>query len=289
MKVFKASAIEKLYKPKADSVGEDNGSVTIIGGSSLFHGAPILALKTASRIVDMVYFASPKQSIGKIAEQMKSKLMSFIWIPWEEIDNYIEKSDAALIGPGFMRFSHESQVTNREPLTNGDIAAQTTREITKRLLLKFNTKKWVIDAGSLQTIDKKWIPRNAILTPNIKEFQILFGIDLTKIENKGDVVWEMAKKHNCVIVAKAQETIVASKDEVVLVKGGNPGLTKGGSGDVLAGLTVALLAKSEPFLAASSASYIQKAAADNLYNKVASNYNMDDLADSIPEVLGKLS
>ena len=40
--------------------------ITIIGGSDLFHGAPILALKTASRIVDMVFFTSPDPIWAKL-------------------------------------------------------------------------------------------------------------------------------------------------------------------------------------------------------------------------------
>ena len=95
MEVFNPSALKKLYIPEANSVGEQNGQITIIGGSSLFHGAPLLSLKVASRIVDMVFLASPERSVGRVAELMKSKLQSFIWIPFEEVDDYIEKSDAA--------------------------------------------------------------------------------------------------------------------------------------------------------------------------------------------------
>ena len=73
MKTFNISELKKLYKPKPNSVGEDNGQITIIGGSKLFHGAPLFALKTASRIVDMVFFGSPDPSIGKIAEQIKKE------------------------------------------------------------------------------------------------------------------------------------------------------------------------------------------------------------------------
>jgi len=47
---FDPRELKKLYKPAHESAGEDNGQVTIIGGSSLFHGAPLLALKVASRI-----------------------------------------------------------------------------------------------------------------------------------------------------------------------------------------------------------------------------------------------
>ena len=76
--VFKKENLEKLYKPSLSLSGEDNGQVTIIGGSSLFHGAPLLSLKVASRISSMVFFASPQKSLDKVAEKTKSKLMSFI-------------------------------------------------------------------------------------------------------------------------------------------------------------------------------------------------------------------
>src|SRR3989344_7790940 len=107
VEIFDPKELKELYKPAEDSNGEDNGSVVIIGGSSLFHGAPLLSLKVASRICDMVFFTSPEPSLGKIAENFKSKLFSFIWVPWEEVDKYIEKSDAVLIGPGFLRFKSE--------------------------------------------------------------------------------------------------------------------------------------------------------------------------------------
>jgi len=297
MEVFTKESLKKLHKPAWDSSGEDNGSVVIIGGSSLFHGAPILALKAASRTVDMVFFTSPERSIGLVAERLKAELSSFIWVPWEEVDAYIEKSDAVLIGPGMMRFAHESRIMNFDESLKlayelrekkYDIEGQKTREITKRLLLKFPHKKWVIDAGSLQTMEADWIPDKAIITPNSKEFNILFGekiYDLRfKIQEFSKIVQKMAKEHDCIIVAKGTETMVASPEEKMIIRGGNPGLTKGGSGDVLAGLTVAILAKNDPFLAACSASYIVKAAADELYTKVGTNYNSNDLADTIPQI-----
>ncbi len=273
--IFDRSDLKKLFRPHGGSSGEDNGQVTIIGGSSLFHGAPLLSLKVASRMVDMVFFSSPEDTVGKVAEKLKSKLLSFIWVPWNDVEQYIEKSEAVLIGPGFMRFGSEK---NRHHVHNGecDQACRFTRGITKELLAKFPKKRWVIDAGSLQTIDTGSIPEGAILTPNRKEFQMLFG---------GLEIQKAAKKYKCIIVLKGPTTIVASADKYVAVKGGNAGMTKGGTGDVQAGLTVALLAKNEPFLAASAAAYLVKAAADNLYKKVGLNYNADDLADEVPRAL----
>lgn len=282
MKIFEPNRIKEIYKPAFDSSGEDNGQVTIIGGSRLFHGAPLLALTVASRIVDMVFFATPEKSVGMIAEQLKSKLFSFIWAPWPDVESYIEKSDAILIGPGFMRFGSESTPETDRDYSNHNEGRE-TREITEKLLKNFPKKRWVIDAGSLQVMDADWIPKEAVITPNRKEFKLLFGIDAN-----AETVPQKAKEFSCTIVSKGPETLVCSPEECSIIEGGNPGMTKGGTGDTLAGLTVALLAKNEPFLAACAASFIAKKAADKLYERVGVGYNSDDLAQKIPEIFREL-
>ncbi len=286
MQVFDPSELKKLFKPNKNSNGEDNGQVTVIGGSKLFHGAPIFSLKIASRIVDMVFFATPDSSVGRIAESIKSKLMSFIWIPWDDVEVYVKKSDAVLIGPGFMRFGSEK--ISEEDRGNGEHKeAKETREITRKLLSSVPNKRWVIDGGSLQVMDPEWIPEGAIITPNKKEFGILFRVNEEE-SRRVEVVEEMAKKYKCIIVAKGSETVVSDGEKTAVIKGGNAGMTKGGTGDVLAGLTVALLAKNDPFLAACSASYVAKAAAEELYTTVGVNYNSDDLANQVPKTLNRL-
>jgi len=266
MEIFNQKDLGKLRFPKEGSSKGENGQVTVVGGSKLFHGAPLLALTIASRFTDMTFFATPEPSVGKVAEMIKSELFSFIWVPWDERGQYIEKSDAVLIGPGMMRYKKEW----------GDGGGDETREITRDLLLGFRNKKWVIDAGSLQILEADWIPPGAILTPNRKEYQRLFvTMDVS----------EAAKKYKCIIVEKLPVTAVCSPERCVAIKGGNAGLTKGGTGDVQAGLTAGLLAKNDPFLAASAASFIVKSAADSLYQKVGTAYNADDLASEIPVFL----
>jgi NAD(P)H-hydrate epimerase len=280
METFDKLQLKGLRKVKIDSSNEDNGQVTIVGGSRLFHGAPLLSLKVASRIVDMVFFASKEPSVGRVAERIKSELFSFIWVPWEEVGAYIEKSDAVLIGPGLMRFESEHTGGDGREL---DGAGEETYSVTKDLLGRFPDKRWVVDAGSLQVIKPQLLPKGSIITPNKKEFEHLFNLEAS-VEN----VSMMAKKHECIIVAKGPETIVCSGEGCLKVKGGNPGLTKGGTGDVLAGLTVALLAKNDSLLAACAASFVVKAAGDKLYEEVATNYNADDLVERIPQSLKDL-
>jgi len=277
MKRFETSELKKLYRPDKNSSGEDNGQVVVVGGSSLFHGPPLFAIKAASRVVDMVFFTSPHKPLRDVAANLKARIGSFIWIPFEEVEDYIKKADAVLIGPGFMR-AH-SEKANSKPNNLSDKAYEFSRTITKKLLLGYPHKKWVIDAGSLQVMDPAWIPNGAILTPNKKEYKMLFG-DLSPEE--------AAKKYKCILVLKGPITYVYSLIESIEVQGGNAGMTKGGTGDVMAGLTVALLAKNEPILAATVAANVAKAAGDALYRKQGVYYNADDLAEEIPKTLYKL-
>ncbi len=261
----------QLYQPRQDVEKGKNGQVAIIGGSSLFHGAPLLSLKVASRMVDMVFFASPEPSVGRVAESFKSKLFSFIWVPWDEADRYVKKSDAVLIGPGLMRYRKEG---GRED----DEVGKESKRITEKFLRKFPDKQWVIDAGSLQVMDPKFIPKNAILTPNKKEFKMLFG------EMKPE---EVAKEYECILVCKNEKTKVCSAKETQVIENSGVPLTKGGIGDVLAGLIMALAAKNPPFLSACASSWGMMKAVEKLNEKVGPNFSADDLADKIPKVFSE--
>ena len=161
-----------------------------------------------------------------------------------------------------------------------DATHEFTKKFTEDLLAKFPNKKWVIDAGSLQTMDAKYIPKNSILTPNKKEFEILFKEKFSVSASE-----KFSRQFNCIIVNKGPVTIVTSSDGTIEVSGGNPGLTKGGTGDVESGLTVALLAKNDPVLSACAGSFITKAAADELAKTKGIYFNADDLANIIPSIL----
>ncbi len=275
---FDPKDLRSLYQSPDNSNGEDNGQITIIGGSKLFHGAPIFALKAASSVVDMVFFASPEKSMRGVCDQVKASLSSFIWVPWRDLDAYIKKSDAVLIGPGFLRYGSEKTPEHQKHMGK---EGKKTRNLTRKLLQMYPTKKWVIDAGSLQTIDPSWIPNGAIITPNKKEFEMLFGVPMTG----SGVVAKMASQHKCVIVCKGKITIVSDGSTTYEVMGGNGGLTKGGTGDTQAGLTTALFAKNDALLSATAAAYVIKKTAENLAQTVGNNYSAEALAASVFTVL----
>ncbi len=295
MEEFKTSDLKKLYVPASNSHKGQNGKLMVIGGSVLFHAASLWSLKIASRIVDMVFYSSLDAN-NKIVQKEKEEFKDGIIVPRDKIEHYIDEADVVLIGPGLPR---------EEGVEKGD---DDTKILTETLLQKYKNKKWVIDGGSLQTIDLEFIPRNAILTPHHKEFSKLFNFQfpifpaspklrgasnfqsnpneqMSQIQNK---VSEMAKKFNCTILLKGEIDVVSNGTKTVQVKGGNAGMTKGGTGDVLAGLVAALYCKNDEFLSASCGSYINKKAGESLYKKVGLYFNSSDLVDEIPVVMKNL-
>lgn len=262
---------KKLFVPSASSHKGENGKVMIIGGSQLFHAASLWPLEVASRIVDMVFYSSVPEN-NALIEKIKGEWMSGIVVPRSRINDYITEADSVLIGPGLPR---------EEGVEKGD---DDTKKLTENLLKKYPEKRWVIDGGSLQTMDPSFIPHHAILTPHHGEFERLFGVKGTL-----ETVQEMAEKYHCVIVLKGEEDIVASPDACTVVKGGNAGMTKGGTGDVLAGLVAALYAQNDDsFLVACAGSYINKQAGENLAKKVGVYFNANDLVGEIPVVMKEL-
>ncbi len=286
---FDQSLLKKLYIPSKNSHKGQNGKLLIIAGSQLFHAASLWPLTVASRIVDMVFYCSVSQN-NQLVLKAKEEFRNGIVVPRNKLNKYIEESDCVLIGPGLPRKKGQEE---------GD---DDTKELTEKLLTSFADKQWVIDGGSLQTIEPALIPKNAILTPHVKEFEKLFENELRimnqELSKKRDhnskfiindsIVWEMAKKYDCIIVIKGSVDFVCSSSDCIEVRGGNQGLTKGGTGDVLSGLIASFACKNDPFLAACAGSYINKKAAESLYNKMGFYFNASDLAGEIPITMKKL-
>ncbi len=298
----------KIYLPQKDSHKGQNGKLLIIGGSHLFHAASLWSLKVASRIVDLVHYASIEEN-NNIVQKLKEEFRDGIVVPRSEIENYIEEDDCILIGPGMVRTEKLSnypiiQLSNIKEIEKIEDEGLQTYYLTKYLLQKYPQKKWVIDAGALQMMELDWIPRNAILTPHHKEFEGLIAkAQRTEDTSDGDrlkrseshdsseveeLVKRFVKQYHCTVLMKGETDYVASGENFEEVKGGNAGMTKGGTGDVLAGLVAALYCKNEPFLSATAASYINKRTGDDLFKKMGYWFNASDLADQIPRTMREL-
>lgn len=285
MKTVTVEDLAPLTFAKKGSHKGQNGRLLIIGGSHLFHAASLWALEVASRIVDLVHYASVQEN-NELVMSIKKQFRDGIVIPRSDIFDYIDEDDCILIGPGMLR-------------------DQETENLTHQLLTAYPRKQWVIDAGALQMLKLADIPQNAILTPHHGEFaqlwakyQVSGSRYQDEIQTDEDKVKFFAKQYHCIVLLKGDKDIacaggicderVCTPGECVQIEGGNEGMTKGGTGDVLSGLIAALACKNDPMLAAMAGSFINKKAGDALYTSVGPFFNASDLAYEIPHTMKRL-
>ncbi len=254
------NCVKGLNQPKPGSHKGQNGKILIVGGSALYHGAPLLAASIASRICDLVYFSSIPEN-NELAKRLKSRLFECIVVPLAEIRKFIGKCDVILVGPGLGTGKEEQR------LVNG--------------LIKENPeRRFVLDADALVILRKSLLNKNHIVTPHKREFKALFGIAPSR-----EAVEKMAKKYKCTVLLKGRVDIIAWADGSRINKTGNPGMTKGGTGDVLAGLVAALYAKNGAPESATAGAYLNGLAGDRLFGKVSFHYRASDLVREIPKAI----
>ncbi|HUD44486.1 MAG TPA: NAD(P)H-hydrate dehydratase [Patescibacteria group bacterium] len=319
MQEFDTKLLKQLYVPPTGSHKGQNGKLLLIGGSHLFHASTLWALDIASKIVDMVFYASVPEN-NEIVQKTKEEFRNGIVIQQIDLEHYINEADAILIGPGMERTeSKEARAKSKEQkieeILNLEDEGEKTYFLTKYLLQKYPQKKWIIDAGALQMLEPEWLKPlngNAVLTPHKKEFERVFGGVIPAprpsealreggkagIQNKEDwilnqvqndnIVANFAKKYNCTVLLKGPDDIVCSSIECCRISGGNAGMTKGGTGDVLAGLVAALATKNDLYLSACVGSFINKKAGEKLFEKVGYYFNSSDLVSEIPQVMKEL-
>lgn len=247
--------VRQIVLPKNNSKKGENGRVLVIGGSRLFHVASFWSACIASKIVDMVHFSSPVMENNELMRvRAKENFWEGIVVPWEEVEHYIEEDDAILIGPGMER-------------------GEETRQLVNDLLRRYPSKKWVVDGGALQEVDPRLLNEKMIVTPNIREQEILGN----KIPD------------GVVILAKGVVDVVIRGEERVEIVGGSAGMTKGGTGDVLAGVVVGLYAKSPAMACCVVASQANKRAGEVLEKRVGTFFSAVDLIPEVQKVLGEMA
>lgn len=146
----------------------------------------------------------------------------------KEIDESLKKVTALLIGIGW-----EQNFNNEKILTY--------------ILENYNIPI-VIDADGLNILAKiKKIKQNLILTPHLKEFSRLTGIDLDTISKDPiTIAKSYAKEHKIILLLKGPTTIITNGDTVYLTNTGCSGMATAGSGDVLSGILIGLLGYKTP-------------------------------------------
>lgn len=274
--IKKAYLKKVLKKRSALSHKGENGRLLIIGGSCMYHGAPILAAKGAFRAgVDLVYMYVPACNYEVTRASMPDVIVrayegsNFNVAAAKEIIGFGKTCDAVLVGPGF---------GEAEESIDG------TLEILKGLHLPT-----VLDSSSmfaLKKIKKFPLEQDIVITPHQNEFSNLVDRDMKVMENDNQsiiLLRSIAMDLHLNVILKGPVDLIASDEgEIMKNVNGNAGMTVGGTGDVLAGVVASLLAQgNNPFFAEMAAAYMSGEAGDVALKKYGYGLMASDVAEEI--------
>jgi NAD(P)H-hydrate epimerase len=269
--------VAKVVPPRRkDSHKRSNGTVCVLGGSRLYHGAPFLCGMGAMRSgVDLVFLAVP----AAIATAERALSPDFIVVPLPDgkvtrgsiakLMAWVRDVDAYAVGPGMGPQKPEA-------------LAQAINE------LKGDGRSLVVDADALR---EQILPsiRNTstVVTPHAKEFERLFGVALeADLGSRVDEVSALAKKAGVTVLLKGPTDVISDGERVAINETHSPAMTVGGTGDVLTGITAGLLAKKvKPFEAACAAAFINGSAGAEAARLYGLHITASDVANQIANVM----
>ncbi len=269
--------IKKIVKPRSiQSRKGDNGIVLIVGGSRIYHGAPLLS-SIAALIsgTDLVYTAIPK--INLVSSKMFSPNLIFIPLP----------DDKLTMGSSRKLLSSMPKKVHSASIGMGlGISKTSSLCFLIRKLLEDKTCL-ILDASSLiPDVLNEIINTKTVVTPHAGEFKRMFGQDPGQTKSEQiSIVEKNAKEHGIVIVLKGYWNIVSDGDQISVMERTTPSMTVGGTGDVLSGLISGFLTKNNPFESSVLGLFFNGKAGFNLYSKFGLHLMASDLLKELPLVM----
>ena len=256
----------------------DNGTVCVVGGSRLYHGAPFLCATGAMRSgVDLVFIAVP----ASIATPIRSLSPDFIVVPLPDskltrgnvtkLLAWIPDVDSFAVGPGLGPQKPEfvAQALNR---------------------MKGEGTSLVVDADALRPqILPSIRGERVVVTPHAREFERLFGGTLPAgLEERVEAVTAEAERAGVTVLLKGPTDVISDGRRTAVNVTHSPAMTVGGTGDVLTGITAGLLArKVPPFEAACAAAYINGSAGAEAARQLGLHITASDVASNIANAMKK--
>jgi NAD(P)H-hydrate epimerase len=273
------SSLVKKFIPvrKTSSRKGDNGKVLVVGGSYMYHGAPILSSLAALRTgADLVYTSIPKIN----AQSTRAASPNLIVIPL--VDSKLTRGavnkllgqipndlDSATIGMGL-------SIQDPEAL----------KLLIKSLLAR--DVRLSLDASALVNYILPLLSgKNVVVTPHAGEFKRLFG-EVVPDSKKARItmVEKFAKKHSVTILLKGSTDIISNGTKTYLNPKNTPAMTVGGTGDVLSGITAGMLARNRNTLESAVISvYFNGLAGKITQKKLGLHMTATDLLDVLPSVM----
>lgn len=262
---------------KAKSRKGENGIVLVVGGSYIYHGAPILSSIAALRCgTDLVYTAVPKINVTA-TRSISPNLIVLPLVDQKLTRGAVNKLlgvlpknlDSATIGMGLAVQDKNALVNLIKSLLDRDV----------RLSL---------DAGALIPEVLPFLPdKNVVVTPHAGEFKRLFGIVPSDSKpERISTVERCAKENGLTVLLKGATDIISDGKTTFLNEKKTPAMTVGGTGDVLSGLVAGMLSKNRDALeSAAAATYINGLAGKSAQKKLGLHMTSMDLLEELPFVM----
>ena len=274
-KTITSSMVRKYIRPrKSNSRKGDNGKVLVVGGSYMYHGAPILSSLAALRTgCDLVYTAVPKVN----AQATRAASADLIVIPL---------ADSKLTRGSVNKLLGQIPAGIDSATIGMGLAVQDIEAL--KLLVKSLIERDVrlsLDASALR---KEILPiikaKNVLVTPHASEFERLFGEKIP--DNKKtriSIVEKHAKKNSITILLKGMDDIITDGTKTLINSKKTPAMTVGGTGDVLSGIAASMLSQNRDVIeAAASAAFVNGQAGKMVQKNLGMHMVATDLIDALP-------
>ena len=271
------SIVKKYIPPRnLNSRKGDNGKVLVVGGSYMYHGAPILSSLAALRTgADLVYTAVPKVN----AQASRAISPDLIVIPL---------ADSTLTRGSVNKLLGQIPVGIDSAAIGMGLAVENIEAL--KLLIKSLIERDVrlsLDASALR---KEILPiikgKNVVITPHSGEFERIFGEEIpSNKKTRISTLERLAKKNSITILLKGQDDIITDGVMTLINAKKTPAMTVGGTGDVLSGIVASMLSRNRNVLeSTASAAFLNGQAGKIIQKQFGTHMIASDLIDVLPLV-----
>ena len=271
------SIVKKYIPPRnLNSRKGDNGKVLVVGGSYMYHGAPILSSLAALRAgADLVYTAVPKVN----AQASRAISPDLIVIPL---------ADSKLTRGSVNKLLGQIPVGIDSAAIGMGLAVENIEAL--KLLIKSLIERDVrlsLDASALR---KEILPiikgKNVVVTPHSGEFERIFGEKIpSNKKTRISTLERFAKKNSITILLKGQDDIITDGVMTLINSKKTPAMTVGGTGDVLSGIVASMLSRNRNVLeSTASAAFLNGQAGKIIQKQFGTHMIASDLIDVLPLV-----
>ena len=272
-------SIVKKFIParKSKSRKGDNGIVLVVGGSYIYHGAPILSSLAALKCgTDLVYTSVPKINVTPT----RAISPNLIVIPL--VDQKLTLGAVNKLIGALPRNLHSATIGMGLAIQEKNSLLHFVKSLLDRdVRLSLDASALIPDVLPLLA------NKNVVVTPHGGEFKRLFGDPPSNSKNERiKLVEKKAKEFGITVLLKGATDVISNGSTTYLNEKKTPAMTVGGTGDVLSGLVAGLLSNNRnPLESAAAATFINGLAGKSAQKKLGLHMTSMDLLDEIPSAM----